>query len=382
MNPQIKQAPKDGTVIHAKLIFVRAPLFIKYTTDRGWIETKNNEAISEDIIEGWWIPTTEDTLTAHPFVQKADRYNDGKLQWSLVHFKSLEPMVQVLEFGARKYAPHNWKKGLGLKKVMESMMRHVAAIMDGEVNDPETGLPHIGHIMCNAMFWSYEHADRKQWPLDYNADGEKIKSNLAAADVQLLSRVEHTPVAAEKPYNSEWLPQYTAPQTGEDVEFRSKSSGDKVIAYYGCGAWNYRTGVLLNVSEEQEWRRPREGWNFMYNAPVDGTEVILANEDYSVEVMCKWAEGRWTSLELNFKSIPSPQWWRHISRTDIYPMDTVPRDGAIVKLWFGNKSCLATFNKDKWQMGTSIKVNGKEVSALDADGWQLHNSKVTGQGGA
>lgn len=34
--------------------------------------------------------------------EKAMRFNDGKLQWSLVHFDSLKPMVKVLEFGAKK----------------------------------------------------------------------------------------------------------------------------------------------------------------------------------------------------------------------------------------------------------------------------------------
>lgn len=34
---------------------------------------------------------------------RAKRYNDGKLKWSLVDFESLEPMVRVLEFGAKKY---------------------------------------------------------------------------------------------------------------------------------------------------------------------------------------------------------------------------------------------------------------------------------------
>jgi len=43
---------------------------------------------------------------------KALRYNTGKLRWSLVHYRSLEPMVRVLEFGATKYSPDNWKLGM------------------------------------------------------------------------------------------------------------------------------------------------------------------------------------------------------------------------------------------------------------------------------
>lgn len=85
----------------------------------------------------------------------ADRKNEGKKKWSLVHFESLHPMVDVLEFGAKKYSPDNWKKGLNKKEILESMMRHLAALMDGEEYDPESGLPHVGHIQCNAMFYEY-----------------------------------------------------------------------------------------------------------------------------------------------------------------------------------------------------------------------------------
>ena len=86
---------------------------------------------------------------------KGLRYNTGKRKWSLVHFKSLEPMIEVLEFGAKKYEPFNWQKGLDKKEVLESLQRHLARLFDGEEIDRESGLHHIGHIMCNAMFFQY-----------------------------------------------------------------------------------------------------------------------------------------------------------------------------------------------------------------------------------
>jgi len=84
-----------------------------------------------------------------------ERFNEGKLKWSMVDFKSLEPMVRVLEFGAKKYSVDNWKKGLDPKEVLESLLRHAFAISDGEEFDPESGLSHIGHIQCNAMFLEF-----------------------------------------------------------------------------------------------------------------------------------------------------------------------------------------------------------------------------------
>jgi hypothetical protein len=75
-------------------------------------------------------------------------------------------MVEVLEYGRDKYTvklpdgqvisgAHNWKKGLDMTLILESLARHLFALMGGELIDPESGKPHIGHIMCNAMFWAH-----------------------------------------------------------------------------------------------------------------------------------------------------------------------------------------------------------------------------------
>lgn len=93
-------------------------------------------------------------------VEKASRFNEGKPKWSLVHFASLVPMIRVLEFGAQKYAPRNWQKPMDLQEILESMQRHLAALFDGEEVDKESNISHMGHIMCNAMFYNY-HKERQ-----------------------------------------------------------------------------------------------------------------------------------------------------------------------------------------------------------------------------
>lgn len=42
--------------------------------------------------------------------EKGLRCNNGKLKWTLVDYNALEPLVEVLEFGAKKYSSNNWKK--------------------------------------------------------------------------------------------------------------------------------------------------------------------------------------------------------------------------------------------------------------------------------
>lgn len=95
-------------------------------------------------------------------IDKADRFNEGKPKWSLVHFQSMVPMIRVLEFGARKYAPFNWQKPMDLMEILESMQRHLAALFDGEVYDKESGISHMGHIQANSMFYNYHKAKENE----------------------------------------------------------------------------------------------------------------------------------------------------------------------------------------------------------------------------
>ena len=95
---------------------------------------------------------------------KAMDENEIKPEWpvsSLIHAQSLVPLVKVLEYGARKYAPYNWQKPMNKKEILDSMARHLMSVIDGEENDPESGLNHMGHIMANAMFYVY-HSNPKE----------------------------------------------------------------------------------------------------------------------------------------------------------------------------------------------------------------------------
>ena len=93
--------------------------------------------------------------------ETGSRFNEGKLKWSLVSWLALEPMVRVLMFGAQKYSYWNWSNGLKYTEICESLQRHLNAFLEGEDNDEESKISHIGHILCNAMFLSYMFLFRK-----------------------------------------------------------------------------------------------------------------------------------------------------------------------------------------------------------------------------
>ncbi len=83
------------------------------------------------------------------------KYDSGKIRPSLVLLsmsRALQSVSEVATFGADKYADDGWcQVPDGVKRYTDAMLRHLLAEASGEVNDPESGLPHAAHIAWNAL---------------------------------------------------------------------------------------------------------------------------------------------------------------------------------------------------------------------------------------
>jgi len=114
-----------------------------------------------------------DSKVFKPKPTEAVKHDDGKPDWSLVPFESLEGMVKVLEFGAKKYDNWNWTADGGFQytRVLRSCLRHLFAWSRGEDLDPESGLSHIHHAMCNLLFISHYIGNKKK----YNKDDRNVR---------------------------------------------------------------------------------------------------------------------------------------------------------------------------------------------------------------
>jgi len=56
-------------------------------------------------------------------------------------------VAKVMELGAKKYGPYNWRGNKVLATIYaEAAMRHILAYLDGETLDPESGQPHTAHV--------------------------------------------------------------------------------------------------------------------------------------------------------------------------------------------------------------------------------------------
>ena len=81
------------------------------------------------------------------------KYDGGKARWDLLPYKAVLVIVQVLTFGAAKYAPNNWQQVDDARnRYFAALLRHLTSWWEGEQNDPETGLNHLGHAGSRLLF--------------------------------------------------------------------------------------------------------------------------------------------------------------------------------------------------------------------------------------
>ena len=90
------------------------------------------------------------------------KHDTGKPRWDLLPFREIGQVVDILTFGASKYAPDAWQELPDFEnRYFAATMRHLAAYRQGEVFDRESGLSHLAHAACNLLFllWDQnEHA--------------------------------------------------------------------------------------------------------------------------------------------------------------------------------------------------------------------------------
>lgn len=82
----------------------------------------------------------------------------------------LRLVAAVLTYGAQKYAEDSWQTVPdGERRYEDALDRHINAWKAGEDFDEESGLLHLGHIACNALFLCWyamnvgEGIDRRQF---------------------------------------------------------------------------------------------------------------------------------------------------------------------------------------------------------------------------
>lgn len=111
-----------------------------------WVSVPNGRAIVKAVHP---VTTTAGERGAG---LKADA---GKGRWTLLMQGfplALAGVVEVLGFGAKKYAAHSWRQVENApERYRDALYRHLNALESGELVDPESGLSHWEHICFNAL---------------------------------------------------------------------------------------------------------------------------------------------------------------------------------------------------------------------------------------
>jgi Domain of unknown function (DUF5664) len=92
-------------------------------------------------------------MKAKPKLTEGAKHDQQKRRFSLFPTIALYAVVDVLEYGARKYAEGNWRDVENAReRYYNAAMRHINDWWMGERNDPESGHHHLAHACCCIIF--------------------------------------------------------------------------------------------------------------------------------------------------------------------------------------------------------------------------------------
>lgn len=87
---------------------------------------------------------------------KGEKESSGKIRLELICPTAILGMGEVLTKGAEKYTPNSWQNVEDpIDTHYAALFRHLMLWRAGELDDKETGLSHMKHILTNAMFLLY-----------------------------------------------------------------------------------------------------------------------------------------------------------------------------------------------------------------------------------
>ena len=85
--------------------------------------------------------------------QSGMKFDSNKPRHSLLPKGAVNSVIEVLEFGAKKYSADNWQEVDNAKeRYYNAAMRHIDSWWNGEKCDPETGIHHLAHAATNLFF--------------------------------------------------------------------------------------------------------------------------------------------------------------------------------------------------------------------------------------
>lgn len=91
------------------------------------------------------------------------KHDEGKPEFDRISWQAVGACNKVHVYGNIKYEIDNWKKGIRARRLINAAFRHLYAILDGELIDPESGLLHAAHAMTNCEMLTHYLLNAKEY---------------------------------------------------------------------------------------------------------------------------------------------------------------------------------------------------------------------------
>ena len=96
-------------------------------------------------------------------LKEGTKHDAQKPRWSLLPTVAIQAVIGVLEYGAQKYAPENWRKVENARtRYYDAAMRHIHSWWLGEQIDAESGHHHLAHAICCLVFLLAVEVEQEQ----------------------------------------------------------------------------------------------------------------------------------------------------------------------------------------------------------------------------
>lgn len=179
----------------------------------------------------------------------------GKPRWSLLPEGAVSNIVAVLEAGARKYSENNWQLVPdGKTRYYDAAMRHLEAWRNGELNDPETGLPHLAHAGCCLMFLGW---------LDGQCAPKKLVVN-QDMPLQIFKRLDTEGQKEHITREPQWIEWSGECPIHPDTWIEMRTQFGQSVGYAKEFVWTGRNKYRVISEAENDWIE----WTGSVKAPV------------------------------------------------------------------------------------------------------------------
>ena len=215
---------------------------------------------------------------------EAMKYDGEKVRLDLLPADPIIDVGKVLTYGARKYNPENWRKGLAWSRCYGAALRHLLAWHKGETNDPETGLNHLAHAACEILFlleFSRTHPELDDRP----QNGEKPLTLLDVVNRNGFDKVDLTPYC---PWADDLSAAFARGGYKRPDKICPCDESTSTISCVDC--WNRPTKKLEPVQlkaqpdpEQKSWIDCVKEFNKAYSVPVWGTADCMSEYEDAIE---------------------------------------------------------------------------------------------------